>query len=164
MLLWLHIQREDILASLFFGGSLGELIKYVKATLAIDLPNYPSFLQQVIRNSSTNRLSMVIEHDLQILSLCIIRNSSVKKVRLLIYIESHTCRLELLFRRVLAHPKLSSNGLVARTISFISLMLLSSPPETAAMYCIMRLAASVLPAPDSPDMMTHWFSLYACIL
>jgi hypothetical protein len=31
-------------------------------------------------------------------------------------------------------------------------------PLTAAMYCMMRLAASVLPAPDSPEMMTHWFS------
>ena len=32
------------------------------------------------------------------------------------------------------------------------------PPDTFAMYCMMYLAATVLPAPDSPLMMTHWFS------
>lgn len=38
------------------------------------------------------------------------------------------------------------------------------PPETFAMYCISRFAASVFPAPDSPEMITHWFSLYAFML
>lgn len=55
----------------------------------------------------------------------------------------------------------------------MSLMLPMPPPAeplapalslaTAAMYCMMRFAASVLPAPDSPEMMTHWFSLYETI-
>ena len=77
-----------------------------------------------------------------------------------------TWRLELLLRSVLAQPKLSNSGFVASTMSLMSPMSrsLASPVETAAMYCMMRLAASVLPAPLSPEMMTHWFSLYACML
>lgn len=66
---------------------------------------------------------------------------------------------ELLFRNVFAFPKDSRSGLVASTMSFISWMDELLPPETFAMYCIMRFAASVFPAPDSPEMMTHWFSL-----
>ena len=70
------------------------------------------------------------------------------------------CRELLLFRSVLAQPKLSSSGLVARTMSLMLLMPVARPsPETAAMYCMMRLAASVFPAPDSPEMITHWLSL-----
>jgi hypothetical protein len=62
-----------------------------------------------------------------------------------------TCRLELLFRSVFAHPKLSNKGFVASTMSLISLIdELALSPETAAMYCMICLAASVLPAPDSP--------------
>jgi hypothetical protein len=67
-----------------------------------------------------------------------------------------TCRDELSFLNVFAHPKLSSKGLVAKTISLIpSIPLPVSPPETAAIYCIILLAASVFPAPDSPEMITH---------
>jgi hypothetical protein len=40
----------------------------------------------------------------------------------------------------------------------------SLPPDTLAMYCMIRLAASVLPAPDSPEMITHWLSLYDFML
>ena len=64
-------------------------------------------------------------------------------------------REELLFLKVFAFPKLSSNGFVASTISLISEMDESVPPETLAMYCMIRFAASVLPAPDSPEMITH---------
>jgi len=71
---------------------------------------------------------------------------------------------ELLFRNVFALPKDSSNGFVASTMSLISWIDELDPLDTLAMYCISRFAASVLPAPDSPEMMTHWFSLYAFML
>jgi hypothetical protein len=63
---------------------------------------------------------------------------------------SHTCLLELLFLKVFAHPKLSSSGLVARTISLISLIEEDPSPDTVATYCMILFAASVFPAPDSP--------------
>lgn len=64
-------------------------------------------------------------------------------------------RDELLFLSVFAFPKDSSKGLVASTMSLISWIDELLPPETLAMYCISRFAASVFPAPDSPEMMTH---------
>lgn len=68
-------------------------------------------------------------------------------------------RDELLFLNVFAFPKDSSSGFVARTMSLVCCMDESLPPDTLAMYCIIRFAASVFPAPDSPEMMTHWLSL-----
>lgn len=68
-------------------------------------------------------------------------------------------REELLLRRVFALPNDSSRGLVARTMSLVCWMDESEPPEALAMYCIIRFAASVFPAPDSPEMITHWLSL-----
>ena len=73
-------------------------------------------------------------------------------------------RDELLFRNVFALPKDSNSGLVASTMSFISWIEELLPPDTFAIYCIIRFAASVLPAPDSPEMITHWLSLYAFML
>jgi hypothetical protein len=79
-------------------------------------------------------------------------------------VDQLTCRDELSFLSVFAHPKLSNRGLVAKTISLIpSIPLPVSPPDTAAMYCMILLAASVFPAPDSPEMITHWFSFSVVI-
>lgn len=68
-------------------------------------------------------------------------------------------REELLLRNVFALPNDSSKGLVAKTMSFVCWIDESLPPDTLAMYCMIRFAASVLPAPDSPEMITHWLSL-----
>lgn len=39
-------------------------------------------------------------------------------------------------------------------------MFTSSPlPDTSDTYCMINLDASVLPAPDSPDMIIHWSTL-----
>lgn len=62
----------------------------------------------------------------------------------------------MLFRSVLAHPKLSSKGFVASTMSLISWIWEDAELETFAMYCIIRFAASVLPAPDSPLQRLAW--------
>lgn len=61
-------------------------------------------------------------------------------------------RDELLFQTVLAQPKLSMMGLVFKT------RLCRSEPEqlTSARYSRRIFAVSVLPAPDSPEMMTDW--------
>jgi hypothetical protein len=147
--------------SLLIGGTFGKLIEYVKIPLIFYLSDHTPFLQQIIGDLRSYGFTLGIEHYFKIFSLLlgdlsIIANNSE-------YCE-HTCRLELLLRSVFAHPKLSSNGFVAKTMSLISWMLLSCPPDTAAMYCIIRFAASVLPAPDSPEMMTHWFSWYAFML
>jgi len=40
--------------------------------------------------------------------------------------------------------------LVARTMSLTSWICEEAPPDTLAMYCMIRFAASVFPAPDSP--------------
>ena len=64
-------------------------------------------------------------------------------------------RLELLFRVVVALPKLSSTGLLCSSRSF-TLTLVWPAGETAAMNSITFLAASVLPAPDSPETRMHW--------
>ena len=71
------------------------------------------------------------------------------------------CLEELLFLKVFAQPKDSNNGFVAKTISLIFPMDSECVDDAAAMYCIILFAASVLPAPDSPEIITHWFSLYA---
>lgn len=57
--------------------------------------------------------------------------------------------LLLLFLTVFALPKASSNGLDSSITSF-TLWTLSPPPLTLDTYAIMYLAATVLPAPDSP--------------
>ena len=49
----------------------------------------------------------------------------------------------------------SRMGFVCRILSSISECL----PLMAARYCRMSLVLSVLPAPDSPLMTTHWFCL-----
>ena len=69
-------------------------------------------------------------------------------------------REELLFHTVRALPKFSMIGLVCST------RLCRSPPaeaETAARYCKRILAVAVLPAPDSPEMMTDWLIEF-CII
>jgi hypothetical protein len=69
-------------------------------------------------------------------------------------------RDELLFQTVRALPKFSMMGFVCST------RLWRSPPavaETAARYCSKILAVSVLPAPDSPEMMTDW-DIEFCIM
>ena len=61
-------------------------------------------------------------------------------------------RDELLFQTVRALPKFSMIGFVWRT------RLCRSPPDedTAARYLSRIFAVSVLPAPDSPDIITDW--------
>lgn len=62
-------------------------------------------------------------------------------------------REELLLRTVLAQPKHSMMGFVPKT------RVCKSPPDwalTAAKYCRRILAVSVLPEPDSPEMMTDY--------
>ena len=69
-------------------------------------------------------------------------------------------RDELLFHTVRALPKFSMMGLVCRT------RLCRSPPaveETAARYCSRIFAVSVLPAPDSPEMITDCEKLFCTI-
>lgn len=132
--------------------------------VCVSTPSLPSWvekrrsstylLQQVIRDLSPNRLTKRVEHDFEVFPLIHSATSDnlicKRKPKL-------TCRLELSFLKVFAQPKLSNKGLVARTISLMP----SIPPDpgsaalTAAMYCMILLAASVFPAPDSPDMMTH---------
>jgi len=105
-------------------------------------------------------------------------------------IQQLTNRLELLFLTVLALPKASSRGFDSRMTSFTlwtktgtweftfqntitSLHTITQwhtrthtctwgpPPETLAMYCMMYLAATVLPAPLSPlfnkEKYCYWF-------
>ena len=69
-------------------------------------------------------------------------------------------RLLFSLRSVLALPKASSTGLVcsSRSRTVVSPLVLARPPDTSAMYSITRLAASVLPAPDSPLTTMHWSS------
>ncbi|KAH3684685.1 hypothetical protein WICPIJ_004350 [Wickerhamomyces pijperi] len=71
------------------------------------------------------------------------------------------CLDELLFLSVLAHPKDSKSGFVASTMSLMYWICPEdcSDPETEEIYCMILLAASVFPAPDSPEIMTHWDSL-----
>ena len=141
------------LTSLVTRRCLRKLIEDMEITLIFNLTNNSSLFKEIIGDLSANWFAIGIEHDFQVFPLQV-------WVRWVWYWQWRclTCRLELLFLRVLAHPKLSNSGLVARTMSLISLILLSCPPDTAAMYCMIRFAASVFPAPDSPEMMTHWFS------
>lgn len=62
-------------------------------------------------------------------------------------------REELSLRVVLALPKASSTGLVFSSLFFTALTF-SVLPETAATYCMIFFDDSVLPAPDSPEIMT----------
>ena len=62
-------------------------------------------------------------------------------------------REELLLRTVLALPKASSTGFAA---SSLSCMLPSELPAASAKNLRQCLVASVLPAPDSPEMMMLW--------
>ena len=55
--------------TLLVRGSFRELVEYVEIALVLHLTNDACLLQQVVRNLSTNRLSMIIEHDLQVFSL-----------------------------------------------------------------------------------------------
>lgn len=60
-------------------------------------------------------------------------------------------REELLLRKVLALPKLSSSGLESRIwFSMLGPMRLAVLPQIVEMNCKIFLVASVLPAPDSP--------------
>lgn len=60
-------------------------------------------------------------------------------------------REELLLRKVLALPKLSSRGLESRIwFSMLGPMRLAVLPQMVEMNCKIFLVASVLPAPDSP--------------
>jgi hypothetical protein len=77
-------------------------------------------------------------------------------------------RDEFLFRRVLALPNASSKGLLLSTCCETPPPSRAPPasslrPVTASvlaaaqvMYCMTCLVASVLPAPDSPEMRTDW--------
>lgn len=116
--------------------------------------------EQVIRNLRSDRRSMAIKHDLEVLTLSRAISPHPDHAKPLL-----TCRLLLSFLNVFAHPKLSNNGFVANTISRIpSIPCPPCPALTAAIYCMIRFAASVFPAPDSPEIMTHWFSLLAFML
>ena len=65
-------------------------------------------------------------------------------------------RLLLLFRSVFALPKASSRGFDSRKTFFTrSTSDEPVPAEQSAKYVWMCFDASVLPAPDSPEMMTH---------
>ena len=66
-------------------------------------------------------------------------------------------RDELLFQRVLAQPKLSMMGFVCSTRLCRSL---SDDVLTSARYLSRILADSVLPEPDSPEMITDWLLLF----
>ena len=66
-------------------------------------------------------------------------------------------RDELLFLSVFALPKASSTGFDCsrRSLMLTSDAADSASPDAAAMYSMMRLAASVFPAPDSPETRMH---------
>ena len=55
------------------------------------------------------------------------------------------------------HAAASNNGFESMIISRTR-MTSAERPQLFAMYCIINLEASVLPAPDSPEMITHWLS------
>ena len=62
-------------------------------------------------------------------------------------------RDELSLRIVFALPKASRIGLASRICCSIQ----ECFPEMAARYCKINLVLSVFPAPDSPEITTHWF-------
>jgi hypothetical protein len=50
--------------SLLFRSSLRELVEDVKVSFVVNLANYPTLLQEIIRNLSADWLSFLVEHDL----------------------------------------------------------------------------------------------------
>ena len=60
---------ETILTPLLVGRRLSELVEYVEVSLVFHLAYHTSLLQQVVGDLSTNRLSVVVEHDLEVLPL-----------------------------------------------------------------------------------------------
>ena len=67
-------------------------------------------------------------------------------------------RDELLLRTVVALPNASSTGFdwISRSFTECSWPRLKRSPDTAATYSMIFFAASVLPAPDSPDTRIAW--------
>ncbi len=103
-----------IRTTLFVGCTFGKLVEDVEVSFILYLAHNTSLLEKIIGDLSTDWLSMRIEHDFQVFSLYLNEGESQWKTATL------TCRLELLFRNVFAHPKLSNSGLVASTMSLIS--------------------------------------------
>lgn len=110
-------------------------------------------------NVTTTRVTNTVELNFKVLSLH--HQPGLPQAQ-------HTKREELLFLNVLALPKASNNGLEYMMMS-LTYMMSVELPETAAMYFMINLAASVFPAPDSPlhchttvktpyVMIMHWFS------
>lgn len=62
-------KKSKIRASLFIGCGLRELVKYMEVTLIQDLAHDSSFLQEIVRNLSSNRLSSIVKHDLEVFAL-----------------------------------------------------------------------------------------------
>ena len=48
---------------------LCELVEYVEVTLILHLTYHAALLEQIVRDLRSNGLSVVVEHDLEILSL-----------------------------------------------------------------------------------------------
>jgi hypothetical protein len=70
MILICAIPNEAVkLTPLFFRGTFGELIEYVKITFVLDLTDDAPLFQKVIRYLGTDRFSVSVKHNLEIFSL-----------------------------------------------------------------------------------------------